>query len=47
MIDGSLTTDRERGDMRCYRPEDEQRYRNATLTAESAERATQSAWALP
>ena len=31
LVDGSLATDRERPGMRCYRPEDEQRYREATL----------------
>ena len=31
LVDGSLATDREHADMRCYRPEDEQRYRDAAF----------------
>jgi hypothetical protein len=34
LLEGALATDRERKDMRCYRPEDEQRYREGTLLEE-------------
>lgn len=31
LLDGDITTDREAPDMRCYPPEDEQRYRDAVV----------------
>lgn len=31
LLDGELTTDRERPELRCYAPEDAQRYRDAAL----------------
>jgi hypothetical protein len=31
LLDGELVTDRERPQLRCYSPEDEQRYRDAAL----------------
>ena len=31
LVDGGLVTDRERPELRCYRPEDEARYRAAAL----------------